>query len=240
MLAKFVETIASMAANKEHKIGADTYVDRPVTRVKEPYYEPQYLAFSTLDGIVSVIQNEALQNIGELPLFVHIEGEDRVTVRSSYDKKFRRKTPYISIADTPSTYINKWQNRESAIISLRANYRPTEDLDYLINLLSVITDENSVKESDNGITQSVTVKKGIQMNQTIAIKPKVTLKPYRTFIEVDQPESDFIIRLNNEGEVLIKEADGGAWKMQAKKNIHKYLSERLKSCIDAGTVVVTV
>jgi hypothetical protein len=241
MLAKFVETIASMAENKEHKIGADTYTDRQVIRVEEPYYTPHILDdFSTLDSIITMVKREASGNIQELPLFVHVSLPNSVNVFSSYDEKFRRRNLYQSKADVPHTGINYWQSREETLISLRANYCPTPDLEYLLNLLGIVTDESSVKESDNGITQTVTAKKGIQMNQTITIKPKVTLKPYRTFIEVDQPESEFILRMNQEGAVLIKEADGGAWRMKAKKNIYDYLTEGLKELIDTGNVVVTL
>lgn len=43
-----------------------------------------------------------------------------------------------------------------------------------------------------------------------------------------------------EFDVPFKEADGGAWKMKAKKNIYDYLTEGLKELIDTGSVVVTL
>lgn len=58
----------------------------------------------------------------------------------------------------------------------------------------------------------------------------VVLKPYRTFLEVDQPESAFIFRMK-EGhgvECAIFEADGGAWMMEAMQNIKAYLEKELE------------
>ena len=52
--------------------------------------------------------------------------------------------------------------------------------------------------------------------------------------------SDFILRLDNEGEVGIFEADGGIWKMEAKDNIKNYFEHELREEVDAGAVVVMV
>lgn len=61
---------------------------------------------------------------------------------------------------------------------------------------------------------------------------------YRTFLEVEQPESQFLLRLNEKGEVGLFEADGGMWKLAAKKNVSTYLENALADMISAGSVVV--
>ena len=113
------------------------------------------------------------------------------------------------------------------IICLKSRFAPTEDRDYLVQLLGNITDQQSVQTKDDGITQSATVKSGIQLVGEQRIKPIVTLKPYRTFLEVEQPESDFLIRLKD-GRAALFEADGGAWKCEAVKNIADKLRELLE------------
>lgn len=70
-----------------------------------------------------------------------------------------------------------------------------------------------------------------------AIVPNpVKLKPYRTFLEVDQPVSEFIFRMKQDkyDGVLcaLFEADGGAWKMEATERIKKYLESELKEYSD--------
>lgn len=59
----------------------------------------------------------------------------------------------------------------------------------------------------------------------------VKLTPYRTFLEVKQPASDFIFRMKQDkydGIVCaIFEADGGAWKMEAAHRIKEYLQKEL-------------
>lgn len=72
------------------------------------------------------------------------------------------------------------------------------------------------------------------------VKPRLALQPFRTFREVPQPESDFILRLDENWRVGLFEADGGIWKMEAKDNIKAYLEEYLKEYVRKGTVIVMV
>lgn len=64
------------------------------------------------------------------------------------------------------------------------------------------------------------------------------LKPYRTFNEVDQPESEFLLRLSEGGGVALYEADGGAWKLQARRNVAEYLKNALANLVEAGEVII--
>ena len=108
----------------------------------------------------------------------------------------------------------------------------------LVKLLGTITEENSATAADDGFTQTVVVRKGIVTKGTTAVKPIVKLKPYRTFNEVDQPESEFLVRLSDGAQVALYEADGGAWKLRARRNIADYLKENLAELIEAGEAIV--
>ena len=54
---------------------------------------------------------------------------------------------------------------------------------------------------------------------------------YRTFLEVEQPKSEFILRMEQDKydgiACAIFEADGGAWKIAATKAIKDYLQFEL-------------
>ncbi|MDD3140742.1 MAG: hypothetical protein PHX08_17475 [Lachnospiraceae bacterium] len=79
--------------------------------------------------------------------------------------------------------------------------------------------------------QRITIKTGITQVADDIIPNPVTLRPYRTFTEVTQPESQFIFRMKDGRECLLCglfEADGGAWNKVAMDNIKKYLSNELK------------
>lgn len=64
------------------------------------------------------------------------------------------------------------------------------------------------------------------------IPSPVTLKPYRTFTEVEQPESQFVFRMKEDKydgvQCALFEADGGAWKLGAMEYIKEYLERELE------------
>lgn len=120
----------------------------------------------------------------------------------------------------------------------RELFIPNEGTAYLLDLLSRMTDENSVSTKDNGVTQTVEARQGVALNALVEVKPRIQLQPFRTFLEVPQPESEFLLRVDpNEG-IGFFEADGGVWKLEAKRNIADYFEKNLKDLIEAGKVVV--
>lgn len=64
------------------------------------------------------------------------------------------------------------------------------------------------------------------------------LAPYRTFLEVEQPESQFIFRMKDGPRGAIFEADGGAWRNQAIVNIREYLKEQLSEEVESKRVTI--
>lgn len=127
---------------------------------------------------------------------------------------------------------------EVALIELRSLCIPNEGTAYLLDLLSRMTNENSVSTNDNGVTQTVEARQGVALNALVEIKPRVMLRPFRTFLEVEQPESEFLLRVDPDEGIGFFEADGGIWKLEAKKNIADYFLKNMGDLIDAGKVVV--
>lgn len=70
----------------------------------------------------------------------------------------------------------------------------------------------------------------------------VHLKPYRTFDEIDQPESDFIFRIKSDKfdgiTCALFSADGGAWITEAKQRIKEYLRNELSDLIEKGKIII--
>lgn len=218
------------------KIGSKDYTTQKVYMVEDPIYKPSTYNVNTLSGLVSLVKTE-IESIKELPLIVNICNHREVSVWTTYDNRFKRSWLYCAHADLPDL-ARGFVDHETFMIELRSKFIRNEDVNYLLNLLASVVDENSVKSTDNGLSQQVQVKQGITTVGNVEIKPIVRLAPYRTFLEVNQPESDFLVRLKEGGQIALVAADGGAWKLAAKKNIADYLREALKEYIEAKKVVV--
>lgn len=91
------------------------------------------------------------------------------------------------------------------------------------------------------MTQKATVKTGIASKGEAIVPNPVILKPYRTFVEVDQPLSQFVFRMKQDKydgiQCALFEADGGAWKIEAMKSIKEYLKEQLEGI--EGFIVIS-
>lgn len=124
------------------------------------------------------------------------------------------------------------------MIAFRSQFIENQGVKYILDILSRISDENSVSSEDNGMTQTVEARKGISLKAKEKINPRVKLCPYRTFLEVEQPESEFLLRLREGGQIGLFEADGGMWKLTAKQNIKNYLESKLKNLIEEAVVVI--
>ena len=98
-------------------------------------------------------------------------------------------------------------------------------------LASNIVNNQQQEYSDDGITQQAVIKTGITTKQAALVPNPVHLVPYRTFLEVEQPASDFVFHISEGrgGEPVFKlvAADGGLWKAEAVDNIKKYLEDAL-------------
>lgn len=69
----------------------------------------------------------------------------------------------------------------------------------------------------------------------------VKLRPYRTFAEIEQPESSYIFRIkDNDGGPAFKlvEADGGLWKNVVMKKIKDYLEYELSDQIEEHKITI--
>ena len=134
-----------------------------------------------------------------------------------------------------------WKDKESFCISLASGFVPTDDRDTILQFLSSVKAESVADYGDDGISQRATVSTGVSGKKDVVVPNPVTLAPYRTFHEIDQPESKFIFRLKNEGKEIycrLFEADGGAWKMDAIGEIKKYCFTRTSSTVQTSQVFV--
>lgn len=124
------------------------------------------------------------------------------------------------------------------MIELRSMFIPNEGTDYLLKLLSRMSSESTVSTNDNGVTQTVEARQGVALNAVVEVKPRVVLRPFRTFLEVEQPESEFLLRVDKNKGIGFFEADGGIWKLEAKRNIAQYFERNLADRVKAGSVVI--
>ena len=230
-----IEKIVELGAPNYHVENGYTYTDKELNVIEEPRVPT--LVFHTLDGLVNALRAEYKNFCG--PILIDVTDEENITVFSAIsDIDRQREVPYKVRAEVVDIPFDRKLDYETMMITLKSKFVDTPELRDLVQLLGTITEENNAMLSDDGFTQTVVVRKGIALKDNKAVNPIVELKPYRTFCEVEQPESEFLIRLSEGGYVALYEADGGAWKLQARRNVADYLKTALAELIENGSVIV--
>ena len=236
MLKDFVNRIVAMAAPTTVEVDGSVYSNQELIHIQDKKPMPNCIDLTGLDSICKMVRNEA-EHVG-LQIFIQVKDYKSVSVFTSLDADEDRLYLYKCVADTPAVTTDRFLPYEKAVIELRSLYIPNEGTKYLLQLLSSISNESKVVSSDNGVTQQVEARSGIALNSMVKIEPRVTLQPFRTFIEVNQPASEFLLRINERGEIGFFPADGGVWKLEATRNVAGYFENALHDLIESGTVVV--
>lgn len=168
MLAKMIDKIVALKETKTFEIAGQTYADAPLTRIPPHVDRPDCISVSGLDGICKLIRTE-LAKINTV-IMVQAKSYKSVEVMTTYLPDFSRNILYRAEADVPGLRTG-FHSREVALIELRSLFIPNEGTAYLLDLLSRMTDENSVSTKDNGVTQTVEARQGVALNALVEVKP---------------------------------------------------------------------
>ncbi len=228
-----IDRVMELTPGKTLDVGGYTYVDKDKTLTLHKPPVPSAISVSTLDGMVDLLEAEFEDAKPALCLF-HVITHQQVRYESrSSDAWGRRQTFIISERIKPEQEFKfgEYYPQEKFVIALRSLFVHDSNVDELVALAGNLTAKAEIQQQDDGITQHATVKAGVHLVTEKVVKPMVVLRPYRTFLEVQQPSSTYIFRVkvSEAGSTCaLFEADGGMWKLTAMENIKTWLTNRLK------------
>ena len=102
----------------------------------------------------------------------------------------------------------------------------TESRDEVLKVVGNVTGESKLQQNDDGISQDVTVRSSVGTLEDIKLLNPVKLSPYRSFPEIDQVESQYVLRIQKDRDDIrfaLFEVDGKRWKREAIHKIRDYL-----------------
>ena len=238
MLKAMIEKIEKMAGPKVFDVGNEHYASGQLIRIDPKKDFPKSITLTGLDSVCKMVVNEANDLFPGDQVLIQVVDYRRVRVFTTLDGEMDRCWLYECEADTPRVKTGTFMSHEEAVIQIQSLYIPNDDTRYLLKLLSSVSQESKVSSKDNGVSQTVEARTGVALTTNLEVRPYVNLQPFRTFLEVPQPESMFLLRLKEGGSVGLYEADGGVWKLEATRNISAYFEKELGALIEDGRVVV--
>lgn len=236
-ILKYMETIGRKLADSEQKPEAVTlhgekFIQTGSRLDKFTYRQPipieTFEAYS-LQGFVDYILNDPDELFDNFSgkLIVRVCGPTKVELLTHEIGPQRRHEKiaicHVALPDIP---FDRYMDPESMTVTLSTRFAKDEARDLIMRAVGNIKADQSQSVADDGVSQQITVKMGAELQNVKIVNP-VPLVPLRTFHEVEQPASPFVLRFDKEGKAALFEADGGAWKYQAVKNIEAWLNEKL-------------
>lgn len=186
------------------------------------------IKMSTLSGLVDYIKAGVDDMADSMLVQVVSLTEVRLISQLNFDRK-REHLVQVD-AEIPGFAYGRFMGTEEFIIGIRSKFIQNEGAEAILKFAGTVESGTIATYGDDGVSQSATVKKGIAGKEAALVPNPVKLRPYRTFTEVKQPESEFVFRMKDCGSSVacaIFEADGGAWKREAMKNIKEHLKFEL-------------
>lgn len=227
----FIESITGLVAGQIVQLNGKEFSTKPVFNQPLPDEPIQsMLGVSTLTAIVDFCASFLNPDQGNL---LHVESPREVHLLGPVFGVRQQRIHFLASECSNREFeFNKFLDHPVFMVGLQSLFLEYGDRANVLKILGTIKEDAAKTSMDDGITQRVTASTGVTLQQEIAIPNPVILKPYRTFLEVEQPPSAFVLRVQSRKDqlpgVALFEGDGGRWKAEATQSIREYLATKTK------------
>ncbi len=258
-LAKALEYAVNLAEPHYTEHEGEKWSDKEMYRIHQELPKAEPIKMNTLSSLIDYIKSDT--DVMAKNMIIHIQSPTRVVLLSDLDNDRMRETLVEVDALLPEFVFGKFYQTEEFVINVMAKFigdQPSLQGDdeksnvkenckeIILKFAGTVETGTIASYGDDGVSQKATIQKSCTSKEDVLVPNPVFLIPYRTFLEVQQPGSDFIFRMRESDfsgaapEAALFEADGGAWKIDAKRHIHEYLSENLKDITTSQGTVFTI
>lgn len=242
-----ISAIAKLERDRYHRedIGEVPMGSQALHDLRPRLHEPKPLEVHTLSGVVDYLEADVDGILAgdEDELTIHIKAHDWVRVVGALGGVHHQRNGYLEAHHEVKAFeFGRWHETEDFVIRLGSMFVAGEgDVADVIKLAGTVSKDQSVKTEDDGITQTIHVRQGVTFVGAAPLPNPVELAPFRTYNELAQPASKYLLRARGGGEDPVEwalfEADGGAWKLTAIERIAAYLEAELGEAAGSITII---
>jgi hypothetical protein len=215
-------------------IGEHEFADRPLARIDSDPQMPKPLKVFGLEAFAALLAGEFapedvlvhVADIGLVEAVGRLTGED-LHLRAQY-----------ALAETPLAQpvagfrFNQPTPLESLQIALLTCFAPGGgDVEELRKFCAAVRSTDEIGVADDGVSQEVQAKSGIAAVRDVPVRNPWYLAPWRTFPEIPQPTSPFVLRFVKMDDGLpraaLYETGNQAWRVEATLHIAEWLRHKL-------------
>lgn len=241
MLKSLFEYVVGLSKANMVTIDGTVYTDKPLHLPEMPTIET--LRTDNLSSIVNFIKHAwdaDLHDIDDtVQKIIHVEDAGKVNLYSSVCNECMDRQKFMKAEWAGNKFpFGQFMDAEKFNILLQTCFMETDDLKVIQQVVGNLRDEAVQNYGDDGVSQSVTIRTGIATVGQVRVPSPAKLRPYRTFLAVEQPASLFILRMREGGQCALFEADGGLWRETARQNIRNYFEYELEKMVSEHKVVI--
>lgn len=195
----------------------------------EPEAEPLHV--NTLTALADYL-NDNPDELDLSKLLVHVNSATDVVIRSVPTGPHKQRPVFMRAgALIPDHMFDTYVSPDKFVPYLQSCFAAGEDLETVIAVCGNVTAAAEVRQQDDGMTQTVTARMGVQRRTDIEVPNPVVLYPFSSFVEIMQPARKFVLRFKGDTDkgtlCALIPADGGAWQITAIESISTWLREKL-------------
>lgn len=232
LTAEFVQKILDLSPIDMEVVDGRYYADRKLHPVIPPL--PAEMNVATLTGVSDYL-NTNPDRLELESLVVHVRGHNDVQVRSRLSGEWDQRYFFLHAVHEPKGYpFGKYLSIEDFIIHMQTHFVQDASTAAIVQLAGNLVQESAVTYTDDGMTQSVQARTGIARVAEVRVPNPVDLAPFRTFLEIDQPASKFVLRLKKTDTgptAALFDADGGCWSLEAIRRIRDWLRANIPGVV---------
>lgn len=241
MLKSLFEYVVGLSKANVVTIDGTVYTDKPLHLPEMPTIET--LRTDNLSSIVNFIKHAWDADLHDMDdtvqKIIHVEDAGKVNLYSSVCNECMDRQKFMTAEWAGKKFpFGQFMDAEKFNILLQTCFMETDDLKVIQQVVGNLRDEAVQNYGDDGVSQSVTIRTGIATVGQVRVPSPAKLRPYRTFLAVEQPASLFILRMREGGQCALFEADGGLWRETARQNIRNYFEYELEKMVSEHKVVI--
>ena len=205
------------------------YTDKPLTLVTLPKAEPLLVCtLSAVNGFIDTLNRKGQEPGREIMIHIVSPAQIHVVSRELLSDMHREKLLVSSIIEHKFSFGDP-MSQEAFIVGVQTHFVQTEATARLLKFVGNIKGSSVGILADDGVTQTVETKNGLSLGKNAEVSNPWTLAPFRTFTEIEQPESKYFLRLTKRGDgipsIALHEVVDNQWQLVAIGNIRKWLLE---------------
>jgi hypothetical protein len=244
MISDAIKTIENMAIERKivrgFKNAPFLVSDGTATPLPWPRELPDTLEVHTLTGLIDYLKSNVdlldvhgAKHESTFHPFIVVDSPHCVRVLSQVQMgDFAQRVEHLKATTFNNNQWSQipygtWMSIESFIILMMSHFVADQTVSDILKVVGNVTSEASGTIADDGVSQIETARVGIAKVAAVSIPNPVKLRPYCTFPEVEQPQSNFVLRMrradNGEPQVALFSSNDTKWMTDAISSIAEFL-----------------